>query len=1134
MDVKRGFRIALVAVALAVAVIAAPPASAQAPTPAAGAAGTGAQSEETAADTVVSPLRSVVVCPPPPEIDDAWREGNRLADTGEAREAARRFQSVLDRLAMGGADYAVASGDGLHRSLADLCRARLARLPADATVSVREELDGAVDRALALADPEQRWAALSRLATTHWIATHGARLLAELCELAVERGDLPTAARSGERLLRDLPPGDPAAAATALWTAFALAALNLVEAATELRAALPPALLDQPVSVDGKDLPLREAWDAQAGAVASRAGPAGAPYEAALPRWSARTGYGDPADDVETWSRDEHAPPPLSASAATDGATVFVGRGGSLLALDAATGRERWRYPHFRPRPSAPDQGRHDRAPTIAGGVVAASVGGDLAAFDTLTGRMLWVRAGVEFAARVGAGSPEARIAALSAPTAAGDAVYVVTAIRVDDLRYHVHALSLANGRFRWSRQVAAGPCSSYLGFAPAPAAPVVSRGDVVVQTNVGVLACLGAGDGRFLWARRYDALSGGALRALAEAGRDTGWPSAPAVTAGAVFATPADSDAVLAIDRLRGRLLWSASASGARRLLGLSAGMVVLCGESLQARAAATGQLRWGRPLEAASPSPAAALIGGRVALLEGRWLRMVEAADGGEAGRFHRAGPVEALETLAVAGGDLFAVSRVAVERLASFTADADRSAPLSHRVAARAGRGDFAGAAAMLDSISPAESAAAPAGGLRAVVHRARAARAEVEGQPGKAVAALEEAIAAAPPGEPLFPMYRDFWRLAWSADDRAALERCGRELDGRYPTEPLPLVASGAELTLPARAVARAAARRGLIRLEPTPGAPVTPAEAAALEFLPPAPPEAGDARPAQSPAPVVAALDPAAAARAARAVAEMGRAREAFRFLDRFLAPRATERGPAALSSPEAAALRELWEGAAQAARPRVVARRMTRAPLMDGVLDDAWAAVGSVSRRSLAHMAPLLRPAAAAPGLPPTNVADPGATWGGPYDLSARFFFGWDDECLYLAVEVSDEEHIPFDFEHVDCFGDILFTSIHSLVQGKEVHVAPAGGHVFGHQRPPPGGKKDDEKRRKERQAMRDRMAVRRDRERQVTVYELAFPWSAFFYPERGGRAASAPSPAPGANPAPTTDGEEGAPGPMP
>lgn len=169
--------------------------------------------------------------------------------------------------------------------------------------------------------------------------------------------------------------------------------------------------------------------------------------------------------------------PPVVAGGLVYVSTEIPGTSeGTVFAVDARTGAEQWRFPTT-PAPA--------RAPAAGGGLVVIGTGdaGDIVALDGASGEVRWRRA-------------VPGVVALSAGPG------VVVAATSEGLR----VLDAATGGPRWS-----------LATTPAPEAPVAVAGDLVVADNGGALvAGLGTGDGSPQWQLPLD---GDVLRPPAVAG---------------------------------------------------------------------------------------------------------------------------------------------------------------------------------------------------------------------------------------------------------------------------------------------------------------------------------------------------------------------------------------------------------------------------------------------------------------------------------------------------------------------------------------------------------------------------------------------------------------------------------------
>jgi outer membrane protein assembly factor BamB len=148
------------------------------------------------------------------------------------------------------------------------------------------------------------------------------------------------------------------------------------------------------------------------------------------------------------------------ANPAAAGATVYVGTSrGTVFAIEAATGRARWRHTLDSSGPLPPQV---DSSPVLAGGILYVVAEGNLLfALDAATGAQKWKMTAV---AGTGGGP--------SAVAVAGDVVYLA------DARGGLAALGARDGRLRWRHQF------SGKGFHSASLIPVVSGGTAFCFDN--------------------------------------------------------------------------------------------------------------------------------------------------------------------------------------------------------------------------------------------------------------------------------------------------------------------------------------------------------------------------------------------------------------------------------------------------------------------------------------------------------------------------------------------------------------------------------------------------------------------------------------------------------------------------
>ncbi len=91
---------------------------------------------------------------------------------------------------------------------------------------------------------------------------------------------------------------------------------------------------------------------------------------------------------------------------------------------------------------------------------------------------------------------------------------------------------------------------------------------------------------------------------------------------------------------------------------------------------------------------------------------------------------------------------------------------------------------------------------------------------------------------------------------------------------------------------------------------------------------------------------------------------------------------------------------------------------------IDGVLDDCWKPAASL-KRSLGHVFGVDRPQGFE------------SKWLSKHDLSATFYFGWDDKYFYFAVDAKDSIMRPWDkYDNEYWRGDLLLIALDSLGDG--------------------------------------------------------------------------------------------------
>ena len=172
-----------------------------------------------------------------------------------------------------------------------------------------------------------------------------------------------------------------------------------------------------------------------------------------------------------------------------------------------------------------------------------------------------------------------------------------------------------------------------------------------------------------------------------------------------------------------------------------------------------------------------------------------------------------------------------------------------------------------------------------------------------------------------------------------------------------------------------------------------------------------------------------------------------------------------------------ARLAAVRQAAVEQHRITYAAPRFPHPPRIDGRMAEDW-------RRDRAAV--LDRPRSIEPmqsRLPPQRF------WFGPNDLSATLYLGWDDQNLYLAVDVNDDVQTTHEFDAPLWKGDCLMVSIDPEHDGG--YRLGGADHLFwlaltAKQRKPP---EDDDER------LGGEHSIKIKEDETGAVYELALPW---------------------------------------
>ena len=228
---------------------------------------------------------------------------------------------------------------------------------------------------------------------------------------------------------------------------------------------------------------------------------------------------------------------PIRATPVVRDDTLYLASGdGTLYALDAHTGAERWRHR---------TQGALTASPATDGRLVwLVTHDGRLRALDAHSGAMRWERA---LGADIGQGHYWDYFQ--SSPVVAGGAVVVGSGDG------HVLAFDAATGRARWRHDALARVRSSV----------AVGAGLVVFGTTAGHVRAVDAKDGTLRW----DFASEGAAHKFADAGNDTTAIVDSPVIAGDEVVVGGRDGFIYALELASGRQRWRTTHDGSSWILG-------------------------------------------------------------------------------------------------------------------------------------------------------------------------------------------------------------------------------------------------------------------------------------------------------------------------------------------------------------------------------------------------------------------------------------------------------------------------------------------------------------------------------------------------------------------------------------
>ena len=539
-------------------------------------------------------------------------------------DAAAIYQAVIEKQLDDGVSALVVStrdplrGD-IYISAAEESSRRLARFPAEALAACAAGQEKAAKAAFERAEAARDVLALKDVSRRYAATGYAARALGALGDVDFERGNLSAAADAWARLLARVPAAGSAALKTKLACCRAL--LGDGAGAREMLRGLPPG---SAVTLAGRLRTAEQAMaevDALAAAIpAPPQPPAGWPSiagNAACTRmadetivpgsllWSAHPETAAVAEDVlDDYSRSRVPFPRIHYPVAVEGC-IYVNTGVEVACYGMDGGRKRWSYEPAPRRRAARD--------LVGGGTVdgdrfIAAIGGSIAALDRATGALLW-RTSKQTDPVFG------EDVLISQPAVAGGKVIAgVTTLKAEGESFVV-ALDIARGTLIRKVFIESHARPRHIGLGALGAIPAVAGGKAVYCTNLGTVAAIDVDSLEVDWLWRYTSCPPD-MRDM-RIDEDHRWSvNPPAIVGGKVIVAPQDSTWLCALDLGSGELLWRQPARDARYFIAPETGRAAfLFGRRVWAVEIGTGKLLWASP--AMDDDPAGRPVAGKDALL-------------------------------------------------------------------------------------------------------------------------------------------------------------------------------------------------------------------------------------------------------------------------------------------------------------------------------------------------------------------------------------------------------------------------------------------------------------------------------------------------------------------------------------
>ena len=558
----------------------------------------------------------------------AVHQAEAFVAAGHMVKASGKFQEILDSPDI---SLLLPAGGGVHLPVWQYCMTRILTGPSGLLRSYRSSYEAPARRMLAAAQAARETAALWNVVHRYGATKAAAGALDAIAAVQLERGHALTAAHALEIRLAMERPSDRAAPRLLAKLAVALARAGRRGRLAELAAAVRAHAPNMSIETEDKAARLPEFVTGLLASLPQDTGPreAGPAPRPATLLWQIRLGPA-PTRPSRPRGRAQQASVRLaSLGPLVQDGIVYCQTPSTMMAAVLATGRALNAFSLGGSQPPPPSSRVRRGLPTRATGIITPAIStapalvvasptayrskptrfgttiihaSRLAALTLATARrkdtMLWslsTRSKTD---------PENTFRFVSSPAVAHGIVAIGARQSQNETRAFLLGYDAATGRALWRTHVATGNWVNPVmapGRGPDGAPPALSNGLAYYCSDQGTVAAVDLADGSLRWLTQYDQQSpmecqlrtiGGERTAI------TAPPNRPILAGRTLFALPADSKHLLALDAATGAVKWQRERSlddaVALFLLAADSERVYVSGSAVMCFDARTGALLW------------------------------------------------------------------------------------------------------------------------------------------------------------------------------------------------------------------------------------------------------------------------------------------------------------------------------------------------------------------------------------------------------------------------------------------------------------------------------------------------------------------------------------------------------------